>query len=456
MKFIMNIFIYSNILLLFNIFSCSSKDVEINNKTSNNLVVSTITELNNKIKSAHPGDTIILKNGIYRDAKLVLHARGEKDKPIIVQAENPGKVFIEGSSSMRIGGQYVEIHGLTFREGYGRNVWEFRSKTGMLANNCRITNCIIDGYNNPDDKEEERWVLLYGKNNRIDHCTFIGKENEGVLMAVILEETKGDNESRMLNSDNYHKIDHNYFGKRPKLKYVNNGGEIIRIGDSFTSQLSSKTIVENNVFEQCDGEVEIISVKSCDNILRNNFFIECSGALVLRHGHRNLIQNNVFIGNGKQNTAGVRVINSGHVIKNNHFVKLKGNGSYSAFSIMNALEDPKANEYHIVKDVLIEDNVFIECENITFNLRHSDPVRAVVQIVHPQNVKFQGNIFFNKKQQLNFEFLDGEKGIEGFIFRDNVINTNVINNLEGFSINEEMNEPATSKITFQYGVNYKI
>ena len=291
MKFIMNIFIYSNILLLFNIFSCSSKDVEINNKTSNNLVVSTITELNNKIKSAHPGDTIILKNGIYRDAKLVLHARGEKDKPIIVQAENPGKVFIEGSSSMRIGGQYVEIHGLTFREGYGRNVWEFRSKTGMLANNCRITNCIIDGYNNPDDKEEERWVLLYGKNNRIDHCTFIGKENEGVLMAVILEETKGDNESRMLNSDNYHKIDHNYFGKRPKLKYVNNGGEIIRIGDSFTSQLSSKTIVENNVFEQCDGEVEIISVKSCDNILRNNFFIECSGALVLRHGHRNIILN---------------------------------------------------------------------------------------------------------------------------------------------------------------------
>jgi len=58
-----------------------------------------------------------------------------------------------------------------------------------------------------------------------------------------------------------------------------------------------ETIVENNVFEQCDGEVEIyFLLNHAYNILRNNFFIESSGALVLRHGHRNLIQNNVFIG----------------------------------------------------------------------------------------------------------------------------------------------------------------
>lgn len=453
MKYIKRVFIL--IVLLFNIFSCFTKNMEDSVISINKIEVSTIAELNNKIKSARPGDTIIVKNGIYSDAKIVLHAHGETEAPIIVKAETPGKVFIEGNSNLRMGGQYIEVHGLVFRNGYGRTVWEFRSKTGMLANNCRIANCVIDGYNNPDDKEKERWVLIYGKNNRVDYCSFIGKENEGVLMAVVLEEAKGDKESRISNSDNYHKIEHNYFGKRPKLKHVDNGGEIIRIGDSFTSHLSSRSIVENNVFEQCDGEVEIISVKSCDNIIRSNFFMESSGALVLRHGHRNLIENNVFIGNNKKNSAGVRVINSGHIIKNNFFTGLKGKGSFSAFSVMNALEEPEANEYHIVKDVSIENNIFMDCENITFNLRHGDPTRATVQNVYPENVKFQHNMFFDKSKRLSFNFLDGAKGVEGFTFKDNIINNNAFKKLNGFITDKAMNEPTTPQISFQYGVSYK-
>jgi len=36
------------------------------------------------------------------------------------------------------------------------------------------------------------------------------------------------------------------------------------------SMFRSKTTVAHNLFEQCDGEIEIISKKSCDNIYRDN------------------------------------------------------------------------------------------------------------------------------------------------------------------------------------------
>lgn len=84
---------------------------------------------------------------------------------------------------------------------------------------------------------------------------------------------------------NYHRIDHNYFGERSALGV--NGGETIRIGTSTWSMFDSFTVVENNIFDKCDGETEIISNKSCKNIIQKNLFFECDGTLTLRHGNNN-------------------------------------------------------------------------------------------------------------------------------------------------------------------------
>lgn len=418
-------------------------------------MVDNIPDLNKSIRNAQPGDTICLKNGTYSDQKLTFHAIGTAEQPIIVTAETAGQVFIEGNSQMRLGGEYIEVHGLIFRNGYYANVWEFRSKTGSYANNCRITNCKLDGFNGEDDKAKSRWVLLYGKNNRIDHCTFVNKVNEGVLMAVILEEKKEDEASRAACIENKHRIENNYFGTRPNLKYTDNGGEIIRIGDSYTSLLSSQTIIENNYFEHCDGEVEIISVKSCDNTLRNNYFLESAGALVLRHGNRNLVENNIFIGNGKKNAAGIRVINPGHIVRNNYMEGLKGKGSYSAFSIMNGLEKPKANEYHQVKDVTIEGNTLVNCENIGFNLRHGNATRAAVQVKQPENVTFRSNTIFNDGDPILFNFLDGTAGIKGIKFEKNQINKAPKGMLpKGIAVNKKAKKPIRPEWAITYGTTY--
>jgi poly(beta-D-mannuronate) lyase len=418
--------------------------------------VSSISELHKTSRLLQPGDTIVLANGTYENQSIVIKATGTAENPIVITAETQGKVYIEGRSTLRLGGEFVIFSGFVFRNGYAKDVIQFRTKTGELANNCRLTNCVIDGYNNPDDKEKERWVLLYGKNNRIDHCTFINKQNEGVLMAVVLEEKKNDENSRLANSENYHQIDHNFFGERPKLKYVDNGGEIIRIGDSNTSLLASKTIVENNVFEHCDGEVEIISVKSCENILRNNYFYESAGALVLRHGNKNLVEGNVFIGNMKKNSAGIRVINADHIVRNNYLETLNGKGSFSALSVMNALESPKMNEYHPVKNVRIENNILVDCRTVSFNLRHSDPQRAAVQVVQPENVAFEKNTFYNKQEELQFVFLDGVEGVKGFQFKNNVLNTNAWTekSIKGFKVKKKIKGPSTPARPVDVGVTY--
>ena len=65
---------------------------------------------------------------------------------------------------------------------------------------------------------------------------------------------------------NFHRIDHNHFGYRPPLN--RNGGETIRVGYSHQSMTNSGTPVERNLFDRCDGEIEIISSKLCENIRR--------------------------------------------------------------------------------------------------------------------------------------------------------------------------------------------
>src|SRR3546814_8972840 len=115
---------------------------------------------------------------------------------------------------------------------------------------------------------------------------FRSKTNAGVTLAVIRHD--GDP------LDNGHRIDHNYFGPRPPLG--SNGGETIRIGTSEESLSDSHTIVERNIFDRTSGEVEIVSVKSGGNIVRENLVLASQGAFVLRHGNGNLVERNIFFG----------------------------------------------------------------------------------------------------------------------------------------------------------------
>nr|WP_317039202.1 polysaccharide lyase 6 family protein [Polaribacter atrinae] len=244
-----------------------------------------LLEYNTTIKSAKPGDIIVLKNGVWEDVELNAYGKGEEGNPILIKAETPGEVIITGNSTLNIYGEFIIVSGLWFKDGNTtyKSVVQFRKDSKIFANNCRLTNSTISYFNSKENLKDH-WVDIWGKNNRVDHNNFTGKISEGTTLVVWL---KGEE-----HVENNHRIDNNFFGTRPDLG--KNGGETIRIGTSTNSKKSSKTLVERNVFANCDGEIEIISNKSGDNIYRDNLFIGSQGALTLRHGDNALVERNVF------------------------------------------------------------------------------------------------------------------------------------------------------------------
>ena len=327
------------------------------------------------VKRLKPGDTVVLANGEWRDFEIVFEAYGKKDQPITLIAETPGEVIISGRSNLRIGGDHLVVHGLIFRDGYSptKEVIAFRRDSKTLASNTRLSEVVIDGFNKPDRADQDNWIVLFGRNNRIDHSYFAGKTNRGPTLVVRL--------NTEASRQNQHTIDHNYFGYRPSLG--GNGGETIRIGVSGTSRTQSQTIIARNFFERCDGEVEIISIKSEGNTVAENVFYESRGAVVFRHGGNNEVYRNVFLGNGAPDTGGVRVINENQTVRDNYFEGLRGEKFLSALTIMNGVPNSPINRYHQVKNARVANNSFLDIASIGLAVgsdeeRSATPVDSVV------------------------------------------------------------------------------
>lgn len=359
------------------------------------------------LKKAVAGDRVIIEAGTYRDVDLKWKAVGTKQAPITVEAK-PGTVLITGRSSLVMGGKHFVVSGLEFRNGYPsrRSVVEFAGGKDF-AQDCNLTRCVIDNYNTEDRSQSKSYIYLSGQRNRVDHCELLRKYNLGVTLLVNLN---GAN-----NLNNHHQIDHNYFG--PREVYGSNGAEAMRIGTSQQSYETSATTVCDNFFDRCSGEVEVISIKSCDNIVRGNYLWECEGVVALRHGKRNLVENNTFVGNGKRNTGGVRVVDSDHVIRNNIFVSLAGQRFFSALGVMNAVPNSLPNRYVQVSDITITDNVYVDCTNLEFGTG-ADAERTSA----PRSIDFKRNRLCVSGMQNPFQMVDKASEVR---FADNIMNKNL-------------------------------
>lgn len=333
-------------------------------------------------KRLEPGDTVVLADGVWKDFQILFAGTGEPGRPISLMAQTPGKVVLSGQSNLRLAGEYLEVSNLVFRDGWSPTgeVVSFRQSRSRRANHSRATGIVIDRYNNPDRNQSDHWVALYGQHNRFDHGQLVGKTNLGTTLVVVRDAEQG--------LDDRHLIDHNWFGPRPSLG--SNGGETIRVGTSHDAASDSHTTVEYNWFEQCDGEVEIVSNKSGANTYRGNVFKQSRGALVLRHGDGNLVEGNVFLGDGKPHTGGIRVINRNQTVRGNHLQGLVGDGFASALSVMYGVPDSPANRYVQVDNALIEGNTFIDVRSLFFGAGMDDERSAA-----PARSRFNRNLIVN-------------------------------------------------------------
>ena len=312
-----------------------------------------------------PGDVILLPDVTWQDQRLTFRGTGTSEKPITLKATNPGRFVLTGKSSLMVEGEWLVVEDVILKDAGV----EGAEGIGLKGSNHRLTSSVVDG------STHKYGVRLYGTNHRVDHCYFANKTTEGPTLQIEVD-AKGPN---------HHRLDHNHFGFRPPLGA--NGGETIRIGYSHQSMNSSRTMVEQNLFEHCDGEIEIISSKSCDNIYRSNTFRECAGMLTLRHGNRNIVDGNFFLGGRKPDSGGIRVIGEDHVVINNYIEAVMKGGIW----ITCGVPDSALNQYYQVKRALIAFNTIVDsagpCLDISAGLGGSG------RTLKPKAISVANNVF---------------------------------------------------------------
>jgi poly(beta-D-mannuronate) lyase len=88
----------------------------------------------------------------------------------------------------------------------------------------------------------------------------------------------------------------------------------------------TKSIVENNLFVNCDGDAEIISIKSSSNEIRYNTVRTSNGVISSRAGNNNQIYGNFILANGKG--GGIKIQEQNIKVYNNYIEKTDSSGMY--------------------------------------------------------------------------------------------------------------------------------
>lgn len=312
-----------------------------------------------------PGDVVLLPDAAWTDQQLTFRGKGTPQKPITLRATNSGRFSLSGTSSLTIDGEWLVVEGITLRD------FGITDGAGIVikGRHNRLTASVLDG------GSPKFFVRVFGTKHRIDHCYLANKTSGEPTLQIEVDE----------NEPNEHRIDRNHFGYRAPLG--RNGGETIRVGYSGQSMWNSRATVEENLFERCDGEIEIISSKSCENTYRANTFRECDGMLTLRHGNRNVVDGNFFLGGGKPNSGGIRVIGEDHVITNNYIEGVKKGGIWLTAGVPNS----ELKQYFQVKRAVVAFNTIVDSAGPYLDLAAG--LGGSGRTLKPEHVTIANNLF---------------------------------------------------------------
>ncbi len=403
-------FNYTKILRLYIavLFICLPNKSTAKNLTADSLFVSSSTDLKNAIKSAAPGNIIVVENGTYNPGGLTVACKATQSQPLIITARNIGKAELSGSTYFDLKlCSYVTLQGFNFTGSVSTAV------KLEACNHIRITRNIF----HLNETTSSKWIYIGGiyndanapsQYNRIDHNLFEDKHQLGNFITI------DGQEDPVYQISQYDRIDHNYF-RRIGPRAVNEM-ESIRVGVSTLSMSDGFEVIEYNLFEECDGDPEIVSVKSCRDTVRYNTFYRSQGSLSFRSGNGSVAEGNFFLGDGRDSTGGIRMYGNDHIIFNNYFEGLTGTHWDAAISLTNGDYDGGSNltNHNRIVNAEIVHNTFVNnLHNIeigfTNNGSYTKPpsnvliannlvtgnVNKLVDIMtQPVNMTWSGNIIY--------------------------------------------------------------
>ena len=319
-------------------FVCADPD---NPPTTRTVSVSSASALREAIEEARPGETIELADGTYDIGGLSVRKGGVEGYPVTIRAKTIGGVTLTGGSSFSLKKvAYVTIEGFVFES---TDVTAVKTES---ASHARITRNVF----RLNETGSLKWVVIGGSfdltepfsdHNRIDHNRFEDKAELGNFVTI-----DGSAPPNALASQ-HDRIDHNHFLRTGPR--ATNEKEAVRVGWSAMSLSSGFTVVEHNLFEECDGDPEVISVKVSDATVRYNTFRRSQGTLSIRHGDRTRVEGNVFLGEGRAGTGGIRFYGDDHTIINNVMTGLMGTRFDAPIAVTNGDADYSATTTDLTK-----------------------------------------------------------------------------------------------------------
>jgi poly(beta-D-mannuronate) lyase len=266
------------------------------------VTVKSVDQLLKALSQARPGTRIELASGEYNlNGPVVLTARGTQQAPVLVRAAQTGTARLVGKGSLQIrDSEWLTIRGLVLKHAA-------QTLDVSRSNNVRLTRLKIAYTTSPAVTAGRHipWVRFRdGTGHRLDHSE-IGPHTGGLGVTVEI-----DNDTRNV------RIDHNYFHDRPRDG--RNGAETIRVGSGGGATVNAT--IDNNLFENCDGESEMVSIKSNGVVVRGNTFRNNAGQLVVRAGDDILVAENQFINDDRRKqSGGIRVHGANIRVTGNYF-----------------------------------------------------------------------------------------------------------------------------------------
>ncbi len=246
------------------------------------------------LHNALDGDRLVVDEITVTDLQIKLQTKARGVQVICT------KFNIHGRSSIIISGTGLIVSGI-FITGAGGS--EAEQIVDVKGEGAMLVNSVIDGYKGGKDTD---WVRLRSPHQQLICCSLLNKVGPGLMCRVDASE------------GSMQKIRHCLFENFVRTTYAN-GQETLRIGVSKDMNSSSQVVVDGCTFRKCDGEIEVVSVKTCRNIISNCSFIDCDGWLTLRHGNSNTVTSCTFSGC----TGGIRVYDANHIIEHCSFTRIK-------------------------------------------------------------------------------------------------------------------------------------
>jgi hypothetical protein len=301
--------------------------------------VNSDSTLASALSAANPGDTIVLANGTY--AGFAMSRSGTSTSPIVIQAATRGAATIASGGVALNGVSYVTVKGLTLTTSGGSGSYNGTTQHyGVVLNNahnCRVSQCT---FRLSAPVASTYWVLVGGSSssNRVDYNEFgpyTGTNRQIYVFPTgnptISGVTPPSDRSSWANGGSPNnpniarstQIDHNYFHDK-----ASGTSEVLILGGIGVTgdYQNTSTVVDTNLFVNCDGDAEIISSKSSNNTIKNNTIRTSVGMISLRAGNNGTITGNLLLQGSKSGTGGIKIYEHNHTVTGNY---VENTGDYA-------------------------------------------------------------------------------------------------------------------------------